>query len=86
MTVPGAVAGWDALRAKFGKLPMSDLMAPAIFTPKTGFPVSEIIADSWARSRDGWPPSPTPPRRSSSTASRPTGEVFKNPDLGRTCG
>ena len=53
MTVPGAVAGWDVLRAKFGKLPMSDLMAPAIFYAENGFPVSEVIADAWARARDG---------------------------------
>src|SRR5580692_5672334 len=29
VTVPGAVAGWDALRGKFGKLPMKELLAPA---------------------------------------------------------
>src|SRR5712691_12712940 len=50
VTVPGAVAGWDAMRAKFGKLPMSDLMAPAIFYAENGFPVSEVIADTWALS------------------------------------
>src|SRR5947207_13155613 len=30
VTVPGAVAGWDALRAKLGSLPLPDLLAPAI--------------------------------------------------------
>ena len=64
VTVPGAVAGWDALRAKFGKLPMSDLMAPAIFYAENGFPVSEVIAATWALAT-AWPPSPTPRRRSS---------------------
>ena len=83
VTVPGAVAGWDVLRAKFGKLPMSDLMAPAIFYAENGFPVSEVIADTWARSarrprrrtlrREDLPPER--PRR------RRPGEVFKNPDL-----
>src|ERR1051325_3802922 len=47
VTVPGAVAGWEALRSRFGKLPMSDLMAPAIFYAENGFPVSEVIADTW---------------------------------------
>ena len=28
VTVPGAVAGWDAMRSRFGKLPLSDLLAP----------------------------------------------------------
>ena len=40
VTVPGAVAGWDALRARFGTLPMADLLAPAIFYADDGFPVS----------------------------------------------
>src|SRR5215813_3914505 len=31
VTVPGAVAGWDAMRAKLGRLPMADVLAPAIF-------------------------------------------------------
>src|SRR5262245_42527193 len=31
VTVPGAVKGWDMLRARFGALPMRDLLAPAIF-------------------------------------------------------
>src|SRR4029453_12906028 len=31
VTVPGAVAGWEAMRARFGTLPMADLLAPAIF-------------------------------------------------------
>src|SRR5580704_10763971 len=28
--VPGAVAGWDALRSRFGTLPFSQILAPAI--------------------------------------------------------
>ena len=82
VTVPGAVAGWDMLRAKFGKLPMSDLMAPAIFYADNGFPVSEIIADAWNRGRDflaeekysadTFLPNGRAPK---------SGEVFKNPDL-----
>jgi gamma-glutamyltranspeptidase / glutathione hydrolase len=48
VTVPGAVAGWDALRARFGMLPMSDLLAPAIFYAEAGFPVSDVVADHWA--------------------------------------
>ena len=31
VTVPGAVAGWEAMRARFGTLPLADLLAPAIF-------------------------------------------------------
>src|SRR5262249_42291004 len=49
VTVPGAVAGWDALRTRFGKLPMTDILAPAIFYADHGYPVSEIIAGTWAQ-------------------------------------
>ena len=41
VTVPGAVAGWEALRARFGRLPMADILAPAIFYADDGFPVSD---------------------------------------------
>ena len=50
VTVPGAVAGWDALRARFGALPMTDILAPAIFYAANGFPVTDIIAQGWAGS------------------------------------
>src|SRR5687767_6584124 len=44
VTVPGAVAGWDELRSRFGKLPMADVLAPAIFYAEEGFPVGEVVA------------------------------------------
>src|SRR5438874_1080988 len=49
VTVPGAVAGWDAMRTRFGKLPMADLLAPAIYYADEGFPVTDVIAGYWAR-------------------------------------
>jgi gamma-glutamyltranspeptidase/glutathione hydrolase len=52
VTVPGAVAGWTALNARFGRLSMSELMAPAIFYAEGGFPVSDIIAGRWQELRD----------------------------------
>ncbi len=83
VTVPGAVAGWDAMRAKFGKLPMSDLMAPAIFYAENGFPVSEVIADAWERSTEGLAAEPHAAKAFLVNGRTPrAGEVFKNPDLG----
>src|SRR6266851_2735742 len=82
VTVPGAVAGWDAMRAKFGKLPMSDLMAPAIFYAQNGFPVSEVIAEAWGRSTDGLAAEPYAAKTFLVNGRTPrAGEVFKNPDL-----
>src|SRR3989442_12512522 len=50
VTVPGAVAGWDAMRTRFGKLPLSELLAPAIFYATNGFPVTDVIARDWSGS------------------------------------
>src|SRR5207249_2370532 len=49
VSVPGAVAGWFALHGRYGKLPMSRLLEPAIRYANEGFPVSEIIAGQWRR-------------------------------------
>jgi gamma-glutamyltranspeptidase/glutathione hydrolase len=47
VTVPGVVDCWFALHEKFGKLPMSEDLAPAIRYAKQGFPVTEIVAKYW---------------------------------------
>jgi gamma-glutamyltranspeptidase/glutathione hydrolase len=82
VTVPGAVAGWDALHAKLGSLPMSALLAPAIAYADEGFPVSDVIAAHWALLADKLAAEPNaaatylpdgrPPR---------AGEIFRNGGL-----
>ncbi|MFN9299547.1 MAG: gamma-glutamyltransferase family protein, partial [Acidobacteriota bacterium] len=47
VTVPGAVAGWDALRRRFGSMPFAKLLAPAIFYAENGFPLAEWGARFW---------------------------------------
>lgn len=49
VSVPGAVDGWFELHKKFGKLPMTEILAPAIKYAREGFPVSELIAYYWQR-------------------------------------
>ena len=44
VTVPGCVDGWFELHEKFCRLPMKDVLAPAIQYCNEGFPVSEVIA------------------------------------------
>ena len=44
VSVPGAVDGWFELHERYGRLPMTDLLAPAIRYAREGFPVSEVIA------------------------------------------
>ncbi len=47
VTVPGQVAGWKALSARFGKLPFARLFEPAIEYAEHGFLVSPQIARQW---------------------------------------
>lgn len=46
-TVPGIPAAWAALNAKFGKLPMTELLAPAIDYAENGFAVSPTVSEKW---------------------------------------
>jgi len=85
VSVPGCVDGWFALHQRFGRLPMKDLLTPAIRYAKEGFPVSEVIADAWgrgARVLDGQPgfaatflPAGKAPGK---------GDLFANPALAAT--
>lgn len=47
ISVPGAVDGWFELHRRFGRLPMPQVLAPAIAYAEEGFPVSEVIAYQW---------------------------------------
>lgn len=85
VTVPGAVAGWAALHSRFGRVPLSDDLAPAVFYAEEGFPVSDIIAERWATytqklastgdAAATYLPNGRAPR---------AGELFRNPDLARS--
>ncbi len=85
VTVPGCVDGWFELHGRFGKLPMEQVLSPAIRYAREGFPVTELIAHYWQLSApvlskwegfseqfliDGHAPR--------------KGEVFRNPNLART--
>jgi gamma-glutamyltranspeptidase/glutathione hydrolase len=48
VSVPGAVDGWCELHARFGRLPLADLLAPSIAHAREGFPVTEVIGAAWA--------------------------------------
>tara|TARA_B100000686_G_C16806854_1_gene991881 strand:- start:38843 stop:40429 length:1587 start_codon:yes stop_codon:yes gene_type:complete len=48
VTVPGAVDTWVQLSERFGKMDFGQLFKPAIRYASEGFPVSPIIANSWA--------------------------------------
>jgi gamma-glutamyltranspeptidase/glutathione hydrolase len=91
VTVPGAVDGWYALHDKFGKIPMADLLAPAISYARDGFPVSQYIAALWAANMDNLAGSADVEEFENAQhtylvngAPPAQGQMFKNPDLART--
>lgn len=49
VTVPGAIAGWTRLHADHGRLPLSQLFAPAVDLAEGGFVVHSRIAWDWQR-------------------------------------
>jgi gamma-glutamyltranspeptidase/glutathione hydrolase len=85
VTVPGAVDGWFTLHGKFGRVPMTTNLAPAIGYARDGFPLSEVIAEGWERNvallakypnvTNLWAPGGRAPRK---------GERFQNPQLAAT--
>lgn len=85
VSVPGCVDGWFELHKKFGRLPMKQILSPAITYAREGFPVSELIAFYWQRNAqrlkqfegfaDVFMPNGKAPSK---------GEIFRNPYLANT--
>jgi gamma-glutamyltranspeptidase / glutathione hydrolase len=85
ISVPGVVDGWATLLEKFGTIPLSRALIPAIGYAKNGYAVSEIISDQWQASEKKLAADPA----AASTflpgghAPKP-GDIFTNPRLGAT--
>ena len=85
VSVPGAVDGWFELHGRFGRLPMKEVLAPAIRYARDGFPVSEVIAHYWAINAErlgeypGFAEVFMPGGRAPDK-----GEIFRNPALADT--
>ena len=85
VSVPGAVDGWFELHGRYGRLPMAEILAPAIYYAAGGFPVSEVIAQQLAADEallgqfpgfaETFLPHGRAPRK---------GEMFRNPRLAAT--
>jgi gamma-glutamyltranspeptidase/glutathione hydrolase len=48
VTIPGAIAGWQALHNKFGKLSFTEILSPAIDIANQGHAIAPIVAHKWA--------------------------------------
>ncbi|HJT87150.1 MAG TPA: gamma-glutamyltransferase [Bryobacteraceae bacterium] len=86
VTVPGAVRGWFAMHQRFGKLPWKDLFQDAIAYAEKGFPVPEVVQETWVD-----PENLQKVRRYPSTVEvflpggKPpeVGQLFRNPGMAR---
>ena len=47
ITVPGALAGWQALLARYGTITLAKAIQPAIRYADEGFPVTPVISQDW---------------------------------------
>ncbi len=85
VSVPGAVDGWFELHGRYGRLSMSDILAPTIAYARDGFPVSEVIAHYFQSNKrriahfagfaETYMPDGDVPKK---------GEMFRNPRLANT--
>ena len=83
VTVPGCVDGWAKLHQKFGKLPWKDLFAPAIYYARNGFPVTEIIHETWHAETAKLAADQNGRRVYLKNGESPKlGEIARNPELG----
>ena len=84
VTVPGAVSGWQALLDKFGNMPISEALRPAIDYAENGYPVSEIIALQWQGAEQRLKKRPSGDELLLNGRAPRAGEVIKMPTLAST--
>src|ERR1041385_7112615 len=88
ISVPGTVDAWAELNKRFGKLKLSDDLAPAIRSAEEGFPVTELIAYYWGfgpRLYKGLPGAFLETYTLDGKGRTPAkGDIFKNPALAKT--
>jgi gamma-glutamyltranspeptidase/glutathione hydrolase len=85
VSVPGCVDGWYEMHDMLGKLPMKDILQPAINYAREGFPVTEVIAyylqkgaellKEYPNIKDIYMPGGKAPSK---------GQIFRNPNLAST--
>ncbi len=84
VTVPGAIAGWNALHQRFGRLTWKDLFQSAIFYADHGYPVPEVIHGYWQEAT-GWISNDPESRHVFLPDGKApeVGQLFRNPDVAK---
>lgn len=85
VTVPGACAAWCDVAARFGKLPLSQILAPAIELAHEGFPVAPHTSLSWQVSAERGQLATSVNGRELTIDGRGPrpGEIYRNPGLAK---
>ncbi len=85
VTVPGAVAGWDALHRRFGKLPLNRILQPAIYDAQNGIPIAELVAEVWETTGKSLAKKPGFSETFLPNGRAPrVGDIFRDPDLAKS--
>src|SRR6266550_1358476 len=88
ISVPGTVDAWNELHKKFGKLKLSDDLAPAVKYAEEGFPVTELIAFYWHFGPEVYKDLPGAFLQTYTLDGKgrtpAKGDIFKNPALAKT--
>ncbi|HKW18126.1 MAG TPA: gamma-glutamyltransferase [Terriglobales bacterium] len=84
VTVPGAVAGWNALHERFGKLPLKEVLQPAIYYASQGFPAGELDSEYFSDAPKVFADDPEGQHTYMPNGKPPAlGEIFRNPNLAK---
>ena len=85
VSVPGCVDGWFEMHGMFGKMPMREILQPAINYARYGFPVTEVIAYYLEKGTESLKEFPNIKETYMPGGKSPAkGEIFKNPNLANT--
>ncbi len=92
ITVPGAVDGWFALHKRFGRLPLSKVLQPAIRYAREGVAITEVDAALWNEAfseftNSGLPQGMFDELKKTYTINGElprSGDIFRNPQLAKS--
>ncbi|HJQ19328.1 MAG TPA: gamma-glutamyltransferase family protein [Gemmatimonadaceae bacterium] len=85
ITVPGALAGWQALLDRYGTMKLAQVLQPAIGYAENGFVVTPVIANDWAMETNVLRRDPGARATFLRDSMAPkAGDWFSNPDYART--
>jgi gamma-glutamyltranspeptidase/glutathione hydrolase len=84
VTVPGCVDGWEVLHARYGRLPIDQVLGVAIDLAANGFPVSPELSDSLHRIHPLIGAEPSAPALYPNGDAPDAGRVVRRPQLAET--